>query len=177
MATNKQKGLLGVGLGILATGLLLLKGKQVEPLEPVEGEGAAIVIEVYDSEGNPVPRNSPMALVEGSSYTVVLTVKNISTKGGVAWPATLSVTIHSAVSIGYDQVQTLIPITTVNESFAAGQTKTFSYSLTVPLGIQGTEGQIGASVQSPTGVTLATAYEPLTIGILEIIYGATIVIG
>lgn len=181
MTTDKK--LVGVGIvgaALVIGGIALAKRKPELP--PGDGEDEAMLqIEVYDSEGRLVPRNSPMDLEEGKSYTVVLTVKNTSTRAGLPWAATLSVTIHAAVTYGYEQVATLIPITTRDESFTAGQTKTFSYTMTVPSineipQIEGSTGQIGASVQSPQGTTLATAYEPLTIKILEIIYGATIVI-
>ncbi len=54
----EDKKLIGVGIvgaALLATGLALAKKKP-------DGEEAALIIEVYDSQGNLVPRNSPLTL-------------------------------------------------------------------------------------------------------------------
>ncbi len=167
-----KKGLL-VGLGMAAAGLLWLLSGKAKAEEPPPGEGdASIVIQVYDSQGNLVPHSSPVTLDEGASYTVKLTVRNNSTKGGVPWEATLGIGISATTSL-----TTLIASREDMKSFLAGETKSFNYAMNVPFGTGNQSGSIQAWVKDPYGTTLANAQEPLAIRELPIVYGATIVIG
>ena len=172
---DRKKAGVGIALTGLAAGgaLVFALSRKAEAVPPPPGEGAAtIVITVYDSQGNPVPSNSPFNLDEGGSYTIVLTVTNQSTKGGQAWAATLGVWIGVIV----DSIE-LMPVTGGDYVFAAEETQTFSYTLSVPIsGYGGKVGQITASVISPNHVTIAGDVEYINIVTLEVVYGATIVI-
>lgn len=146
---------------------------RVKAAPPPPGEGAAsIVIQVYDSQGKLVPPSSPVALDEGSTYTVKLTVKNNSTKGGIPWEATLGIGISAATPL-----ITLISPREDMKSFGAGETKSFNYTLNIPMGAGNQSGSITAWVEDPYGIVIANAQEPLAIRELSIVYGATIVIG
>lgn len=135
-------------------------------------EGATIKIELFDAEGQPLTSSSPVELTEGESYTVRLTVTNLSTKAGAPWEATLNIGILAGTAY-----TTLIPFQARNEYFAPGQTRTFDYGMAVPLGSGGESGDIIADVLDPAGIKLAGAIEHFTILTVKIIYGATIVIG
>jgi len=172
MVDDNKKVALGLGVGLLAVGGLAYALTR-KPAPPEERPPAAgIDIKVYDAQGNLVPSNSPLTLTEGESYTVVLTVTNQSTKAGTPWEATLEVVIYA----GTDYT-TLIPVTARSEYFGAGETRTFSYSMNVPLGTGGEMGNIVATVNDPTGVKLADAIEYFSIEEVPIVYGATVVIG
>lgn len=166
MEKNKKAAIV---VGGLAAGVLVFVLTRKAKVE--EGE-ATIIIQVYDSEENLVPSNSPLTLSEGTSYTVKLTVKNISTRGGVLIAATLGVGISASIA-----TVSLIPLRVDKQSFDAGQTRSFNYTLNVPMGTGGQTGNILAWVEDPHGQALANAIEYLTIQALPIIYGATIVIG
>jgi len=165
---KKAAVVVGVGAGI--AGLLYLATKvKAAPPPP---EAAAIRIEILDAEGNPVAHNSPAELIEGESYTVRVTVTNRSTKAGMPWEATLEIVVQAAT-----EWTTLIPVTATMQDFGAGQTRSFDYPMSVPVGTGGETGQIIALVNDPAGVELARAREDITIISIEIIYGATVTIG
>jgi hypothetical protein len=162
-----NKGAVVVGSLAVGGALFLMLTKKAKA-EPEEGE---IIIEIYDSDGNPLPHNSPFSLEEGESYTVKLTIKNTSTQGGT--PVAVSLGIGISASAGGT---TLIASRVDAKSFAAGETKTFSYSLVIPMGLGGESGTIAAWAEAPDGTDLATAQESLVITEMPIDYGATIVI-
>jgi len=167
-----NKGIIVLG-GLAAGGLLVFALTRKAKAEVPPGEGAAsIVIKVYDSEGNLVSGSSPLTLDEGASYTVKLTVKNNSTKGGVPWEASLTVGITAATSF-----ITLISPREDVKSFGAGETKSFNYALNIPIGSGNQTGGITAWIEDPYGTQIASAVEYLTIREIPIVYGATIVIG
>ena len=141
--------------------------EQNAPLTP-----SGVTIVIYDEWGNPVPSGSPSILTEGASYTMVVTVINQSTKAGTPWEATLTIDVSAVV----EGSAIMIPSIT-DEFFAAGETKPFNYALSVPLGYGGFSGSAAAIVKDPTGVTLDSATEPLTVEEIPIVYGAGIVIG
>lgn len=158
---------IGLGLGLVgAVGLYALAQAAPAP------EGAKIKIEILDAEGHPVPHNSPVSLLEGESYTVRLTITNLSTKAGEPWGTNLDVMITA-----FCDYTTLITITRATEYFAAGEAIIFDYPMAVPLGTGGQAGQIVVRVFDPEGNLVAEGIEPLTVETIEIIYGATIVIG
>ena len=165
---DKTKGPIILGLGALAAGAILLFKKK-----PALGdEKAAIEIVILDAQGNPVPKNSPSQLTEGEAYTVVLTVTNQSVKNEIPWAATLGIGISTAT----DSTQ-LIPAQVSLESFAAGETRSFSYLMSVPLGTGGETGAISGWLEDPSGFAFASTNEPLNIIAIPIEYRATIVIG
>ena len=75
---GKKTGIM-VGAAALIAGIIYAMSKK-----PKEGEGAGVAIEILDANGNPVPKKSPASLVEGTDYTIRVTVTNGSTRGGVA---------------------------------------------------------------------------------------------
>lgn len=156
----------GVGLAGLTAYALTRKVEAAPP------EVGGVTIVIYDKYGNPVPSGSPAILTEGESYSMVVTVTNMSTKAGTPWEATLTID----VSAGVDGVDIMTPSGTA-EYFDAGQTRSFSYPLDVLLGYGGLSGNASALVKDPAGVTLDSATEPLTIEEVPIIYGAGITIG
>ena len=137
-----------------------------------EEEKGGVTIVIYDKYGNPVPTGSPAHLTEGETYTMVVTVTNMSAKAGTPWEATL--TIDVAAAVGSSNIMTP---SVADEFFTANQTRSFSYTLVVPMGYGGLSGNAAAIVKDPDGVTLDSATEPLTIEEIPIDYGAGIEIG
>lgn len=116
--------------------------------------------------------SSPATVVEGESYSVRLTVTNQSTKAGVPTEAMLRIAIEAIVSLDTWVTETLIPTQEREEHFSPGQTRTFNYTMNIPLGLAGYSGSIGASVMDPTGlIILDSASEPLIIEAVPIIPG------
>ena len=153
------------------------KKEEIPPVPPPPGEGGATIgITILDAQGNPVPQNSPAALLEGQIYTVMLTITNTTTKAGQPWATPLQVSIFAGTNLS-----TFIPSQIASYNFGAGEIKILTFPLGIPVGTGGETGQVVARVFSPidVGLTspLATDIEPITIGTIAIIYGATIVIG
>jgi len=171
MVEDNKKVALGLGLGLAAAGGLVYALTRKPPVE--KPSAAEIVIKVYDSQGRLVPHNSPLDLEEGESYTIVLTVTNQTTKAGTPWEASLGVGIHVFV----DSIDLIPPDFRYGEYFAPGQTREFSWPLDIPLDIGARSGSINASVLDPDGRRIASDIKPLNIIAVEIIYGATVVIG
>ncbi|MBA7659309.1 hypothetical protein ES703_67286 [subsurface metagenome] len=171
MPKDGKKVAIGAGIVAAVVGAIaLIKGKKppITPIPPPpEGVAATISIEIIGAE-----RNSPVSLEEGGSYIARLTVTNATTKAGTPWEATL--TVHIAA---HTEFVTLIPVQVSDENFAAGQTRTFDFPMSVPLGAGGQPGNIIARVKDPAGINVATVIEDFTIVTSEIIYGATIVVG
>lgn len=159
----------GLGLGLAAAVGIAALARAAPPEEPEEG-GVTIVI--YDEWGNPVPTSSPAILNEGGIYTMVITVTNMTTKAGTPWEATLTIDVSAAVD-----ANAIMTPSVEAQYFAAGQTRTFSYALSVPVGYGGFSGSALALVKDPDGVPLDSATELLTIAEVPIDYAAGIVIG
>lgn len=138
----------------------------------VELTPSGVTIVIYDEWGNPVPTGSPAILQEGASYTMVVTVTNLSAKAGTPWEATLTIDVSAVV----DGSAIMTP-SVLAEYFGAGQTRSFNFALSVPLGYGGFSGSALALVKDPAGVTLDSATELLTIEEIPIDYAAGIVIG
>jgi len=171
MVDDNRKAALGLGL-VAAGGLVYALTKK--PAPPEKPSAAEIEIKVYDAEGNLVPRNSPLALAEGQTYTAVVTVINQTTKAGVPWEATLEIStiIYINGTYFYDGVTTGVD----SHTFGPGESHSFSYSFTVPLGSGGQSGYVNARVISPENVPIAEASEPITVEEIAIDYAATVVI-
>ena len=168
MAEKIKTGYILAGLGALGGIIYLIaKAKEAPPAPPPDEPTATIVIEVIGAE-----HNSPVMLTEGESYTVRLTITNRSTKAGEPWAADLHIII-SAATYSY----TLIPPQDTIEHFSAGQTRIFDYFMDIPVGSGGESGAISVTVADPIGIPIVTATEPVNIAIVEIVYGATVVIG
>ena len=168
--TDKEKAVAAIGGLGLVGGLVYLATRKVKA--PPEGPPAAVKIEVYDSEGNLVPSNSPVTLDEGATYTVMVAVTNKTTRGGVPWEANLETIIMAATTL-----VDLIPYDVREALFAPNETKSFTSPLVIPVGLGGQTGAITVDVFDPAGILLAYAVEPLTIQSVAIIYGATVTIG
>lgn len=167
---NRKKAAVVLGLAAaLGASIYLATKAEAAPERELK---AKVGIEILDSQGNLVPHNSPAVLTEGESYTMVVTVTNMSTKAGTPWQAVLTIDVSAAVD-----GSNLMPPSVDYEPFAAGATENFSYPLSVPLGYGGFAGSAVAIVRDPLGATLDTAIESLTIVELPIVYGAGIVIG
>jgi len=164
---DKGKAALAVGglAGLAGVIYLATKGKAAPP----EGPSASVSIEVLDSEGNPVPRNSPAVVNEGESYTVMVAVTNTTTKGGVPFEADLETWVMAAA--GWID---LIPGDIYPSHYLPGSIGYFYSTLNIPMGLGGMTGAITVNVFDPGGKLIATKVEPLTIKAMALIYGASI---
>jgi len=111
----------------------------------------------------------PLQFNEGTGpYTVTVAVTNTSQKLGQPWAATLTL-----------QVLVSGPATYVSEirnaSFAAGETKTFSFQFSIPIGDWG-PGSIQAAVRDPAAATLDGATVTYEIQEAPIDYGADVTV-
>ena len=163
---DDKKGLLfflGLfGLGGLA---LALSGKKPS------GYGASVSLLILDAAtGEPVPKNSPALVVEGSSYIARFTVTNRSTRLGALVGADLPITIAGVVDT------TVIPFPGAwITSFGPGQSVGWDITFTVPDGTGGMTGKVIVDVWPPSGPEpIAHVEEPLTVLSAAITYGATI---
>ena len=91
-------------------------------------------------------------VVAGSSYSIMLTITNKSTKGGTPVAANLGVGIVATAGS-----YTLISEQVSSQSFAAGQARTFTHNMYVPAGSGGQSGSITAWIQDPAGSVIAQA--------------------
>lgn len=171
---NKDKKGLGIlaAIGAGVAGIVLAVRAKAKP--PGEGEGgASLQIEVYDSEGNLVPHNSPLNVTEGGSYTIRVTVTNTSYIVNPSYPVAARLVITVAVQTN---VRTLLG-DSMTLDFTASERKTLSWNFTVPVGTAGEAGGvIAAAVDTPGGIQLASAGDTMTITEAATVYGATIVI-
>lgn len=166
----KQGAVLALGLGAAIAIPLLLRKKK-----PPEGEGAGLKITFYDAQGNPVAKNSPVTLTEGESYTMMVSVTNQTTRGGVLWEATLGGYVEAPVMAAGWPTEAYLFSGSIGGYFGPGETKNFSFPFSILVGYGGAGGAAIAVVTDPAGTTLATASEPITILVAETIYGATVV--
>ena len=166
-----KKAAAAVGAGLL-TAFLVARAARAAPGPAPGGVAAAISrIDIVDAvTGNPVPRNSPATLVEGSSYTASFTVTNQSTRLGVPVGADLLILIEGMVAA----VSLPFPPAWLT-SFAADQSLSSNIDFTVPDGTGGQTGVVNVRVFTPDGaILLAQAQEPVTILSAAIDYGASI---
>lgn len=101
--------------------------------------------------------SSPATVFEGEDRVVTLTVTNQSTLAGVPVEATFGIGISSMVD-GTTLMQRIS-----SEHFAPGETKTFDYTMVIPMGTGGQVGSIDAWIEDPTGLTIDSATEALVI--------------
>lgn len=177
---NKGKRALGVGIAVAAivgVGAAIHAAQKPEEVIPPDGAlgvGASIGITLLGPSGQPVYLTAPLS--EGVNYTLKVTVKNSSTKGGVAWATPLQISVFAGTGSA-----TFVPSQISSQSFAAGETKVFTFPMNIPIGTGGQTGNIVARVFSPVDTALAAALasivDPFTIGTVAIDYGATISVG
>lgn len=168
----KNKGLVILGVVAVAGGLAYLLTRKPS--------GSSLSIQLYDEDGNPVGVNGigdafSAGVVEGRSYTVRLTVTNQSTKLNQPTPATL-------------KVQCVVHITGItadvvgesrNVAFTAGQTQSFDWGFTVPMGSGGMPMIVNGAVYSGDSAMTQLAYGPaqtFTIQSEIIVYKASLII-
>ena len=162
---DNRKGLLGL-LTILGLGGLGLALSRKKP----SGYGASISLQILDAvTGEPVPKNSPALVVEGGSYIARFTVTNLSTRLGAGVEAYLTIELVGAAGLG--PIAFPAPFTAL---FLAGQAVSWDITFLVPDGTGGTPGAIAITVYAPTGASLASVSEVLTIQSAAITYAATI---
>ena len=99
-----------------------------------------------------------MQVIEGESYIIKVMITNRSTKGGVPRGATLDLRVRAS-----GDGATFIPTTDKSASFAPGESKAFSYTMSIPMGLGGGSGVIDAVATSPLGGILGSDTEYLTI--------------
>lgn len=181
MVKKTGAAVIGGILALLGIGYLATRKPAVPEVPPEEGEGGAdIEILVYDAQGNLVPRNSPVSLAEGQTYTVVPRVKNRSIKRTAAEdiPIAASFGMGMVVNIGSYYPTGLGGISQNYRlvAFAAGETKqvTGFPAFTVPPNAGGLTGKIYLEVYAPTGEFLKSAEEPIAVAVSVIIYDVEI---
>ena len=138
---KKNNNLALIGAGIALVGLYALTKKKEGPTEEETDEGA-LKIEVYDLDGNRVKENSPLPLIEGKTYTVVVTVRNLTTRAGSPIAADLLLDLY-AQNTPWPEVTELLNILETHHFHAAEQ-RQFSYPLPIPLINTGVFGNIAA---------------------------------
>ncbi|KKM96137.1 hypothetical protein LCGC14_1181150 [marine sediment metagenome] len=179
---NVVVGAVLVGGAALAGGamLLLSRAKAAPPEEqPPEEVGADIAIRIIDPRtGEPLSRNSPAILAEGTEYALEMTVTNTSTRMGSPVAASLTIDITGKagplrITFPPAWAEPFGPGVTVAWSFPVGT----AISFFVPSGTGGSTGEIVVVVRAPNGLMLASDIEPLSIQSAEISYGANVTIG
>lgn len=166
MKHNENKRIaIGAGIvGIVGAVYYFIKRKPVPPDE----DAGMIDIAILDSDGNPVPVNSPARLAPGQTYTVQVSVTNRSTQGGAPVGAVLTTAIESFVN-----GTTLIPAQDRIDNFSANGMLTFQWNLPVPTGLYGVMGNVVVNVLSPLGTVIAGVTVQIEI-VAEVIYGADV---
>ena len=161
---------LGAGLGGL---YLLTRKKEKPPTEGINGGASILIGTIIDAKtGQPVPHNSPDAVLEGGTYILPFTIRNGSTRLGALVDANLGVIMAGIAGL----VGISFPVPW-EAYFIGGQTLSWNITFTVPDGTGGTAGEIRVRVNDPNGVQLALGIKALTIQSAAIIYGATVTIG
>jgi len=135
---------IAVALG--AFGLLKLLGK------PAEGESARMSMSITDEIGNPVSAG----YIGGQTYNATITVKNTSSQGGTGIGYTMNINASAALT-GTAQPYPASK-TWPGQSFAAGETKTFTYAFALPWNVSASTLTVAANATNPaTGAIISTA--------------------
>jgi len=161
---------------VLAVGAVALPILLRKKPPPTPGAGATISLTILDAAGNPVPKNSPATLIEGHDYSVNLSVRNESVLIDPTDPLSLQAvdaTLGIVISV-QTNLYAFIPSRVDAQKFTAGQTLTFNYPFSVPMGLGGQTGTAYAGVQDPAGVNLVEIIEPFSIIAWDVIYRATL---
>ncbi len=174
-----------VGVAAAVAGLLLLTRKKTAPPDDTGGDPGDGVLDVaiYDDQGNRVMSSGPISasveawdpgtggtLAEGGTYTLTFSIKNSSTRAGEPWAASFQVLRIVGVD-GNMLINENILLDLAAGATSAVQSKTFK----IPVG--GVNGIISVSVVPAGGSALIARFEkPFTVGVVNIVYGATIII-
>lgn len=149
--TTKRETMLIAGLAGAITLALLLKKK-------VFAMSAAVSMRVLDAQGQEVPHNSPVELEPGSSYTIEVTVANLSTSKGEPIGADLRTTVAAVVDS-----TPLMPTAQRTDSYGPSESLVLTWPLNISSDIGAASGAISAIVLDPNGNNLAAATLPITI--------------
>ena len=134
---------IAVALG--AFGLLKLLGKQEE------GVGARMSMAITDEIGNPIS-----VFVGGQYYNATVTVKNTSSQGGS--PIGFAMNINATAALTGTQQPTPASKVWAGQAFAAGETKTFTYTFFIPSYVSSSTLTVAANATNPaTGAVISTA--------------------
>ncbi len=106
----------------------------------------------------PLKINSPASVVEGESYLIRASITNQSFRAEIPVEATFEITVY-----GDSGLASFFPLTRTNEYFSPGQSRSFDYSLDVPLGAGGKSGDLWVILKDPLGRTIATATEHISV--------------
>ena len=170
---TKQIGIVAAVAAVGAGALLAFKQHESD-----DGGGALDIV-IRDADGNIVPHNSPYALQEEQSYTIEVSVLNTTLRGGVEpWPAELTLVMNASLEdpmTGYGVNFYSNAATTAQ--FAASETKVFTYPIYIEKLYGGMAGTIAVQVKAPDGATLAVKGAEMTVAVIDIVYGADVVIG
>ncbi len=167
MAEKSRGGLLlltalGIGGGLL---WLTRKAKAA----PEEGEGAGLVLSIFDSEGRKVAA-LPGAITDGATYTLDMRITNKSTRAGVA------------VGVSFDVVGTIkvagVTILDImrTEALSAGQERTISQAFAISAGRTGAGAVAVSLYPAGLGTAIRSATLSFTVGVAGIIYDADLVL-
>ena len=170
---NTKGAALVVGVVALAGGSYLMLKKKEE-----EDGGGALDIVIRDADGNIVPHNSPYALQEEQSYTIEVSVLNATLRGVEPWPAELTLAMNASLEdpmTGFTVDFYSNNATTAQ--FAASETKVFTYPIYIEKLYGGMTGSIAVQVKAPDGATLAVKGVEMAVAVIDIVYGADVVIG
>lgn len=171
------KGLLVAGAEAAAVTGMIFFARQAgagPPEPPPDGTqlGATISIQIIDPRtGEPVPRNSPALVIEGTSYLARITVTNASTRLGAPTDADLQILMaglagNTGISFPLPWVWNAPP----------GGVQPWDITFDVPDNTGPGAGEIRVQVVDPGGVELDLAIEPLTIEEAAIVYAADVIL-
>lgn len=152
-------------------GITFLATREAKAAQPV-AHGASVGLRILTLDGEEVPHNSPVNLIEGLTYIWEITIINTSTIGGALAAADLDMT--GSIYYGADVYGPVYARATY--PFLAGESKVFSKAFTVPYGRPGGNAKvyvIQPGTFPPSEVLLAQATEPITI-LPGLLYGAQI---
>jgi len=169
---------IALGLGGIAAALgvakLLSGEKQALPVPDNPDSSVSIIIRPsamrkYPHRRVPLAPNTPVD--EGHSADIIVTVKNISTQGGVAVAATLTTKITMSTTDG----TVILPVQSHAENYGPNESKSYTHAGVVPIGKAGQSVNGNVSVFDPNNVqiTTATGSAPIT-AMLANIFGAVI---
>lgn len=101
----------------------------------------------------------PYELTEGGTYMVEVAITNQSvTRHGMPVDVIFDITIAAIIN-----GEILVSPPPLEEYFGAGETKTFEYTMEVPIGSGGQIGDVAVAISDPEGGLAASASEELTV--------------
>ena len=111
-------------------------------------------------------------VTEGQQTVMTVTIKNTSTQGGQP----VAVSLTTKITVVTTDGTVVLPLTTLTDSYAAGGSKTYTYTLTAPVGKGGQNLGGSAMVYDPNNNLLQSGTGTQAI-VAPIIYGAQVTLG